>query len=330
MDLYNILEISKDATTNDIKKNFKRLALMYHPDKNRNCNINFNEKFNQIRVAYEILSNPEKKFKYDNMNNLKKQNFIDTLFQFLKKITDSTFIHNIMLRPDIIKDIKDGDINRIAQNLIQKILNNIDLDVDISKLSEVFISNKNNLDELNLLSTPEFNTLNIIGTININLDDVYNNRLKEVIIKRKVYNNNEIVNYETNKYTIPLYDNKVTINKAGDKLINDNNTDTGDVILKLNYVSDNNNLTKHNYDIIYKDKINMYELFYGFNKNISYFNTEINISSENPLKEYVFNGDYISIIIKSKGISYNGNYGDLIINLYLDKKKDFKKRLKEI
>lgn len=326
MDLYNVLEITNTANINDIKKNFKRLALKYHPDKNKN--INTNEKFNQIRIAYEILSDPEKKLKYDKMNNVKQYKMTDTLFQFIKKITDPTFIHNIMLRPDIIKDIKDGDINKIAQNLIQKILNNIDLDVDINKLSEVFISNKLS-DDLNVLSTPEFNTLNIVGKININLEDVYNNRLKEIIIKRKVYKNNKIIDYETNKYTIPLYDNKVVINKAGDKLINENSIDIGDVILKLNYTSEEH-IKKHNYDIIYNDKITLHELFYGFNKDLPYFNTTINISSNNPFREYKFNGDYLTIMIKSKGLPYNDNNGNLIINLYLDKSNSFENKLKSI
>jgi len=333
-DLYNVLELSNDATLIDIKKNFKKLALKFHPDKNKNnknSNINFNEKFNQIRVAYEILSNNEKKQKYDQMNLHSRHNFVDIVFQFLKKITNPHIIHNIMLRPDIINDIKDGDINKIAQNLIQKILDNIDLNVDISKLEEVFIHTPNkNTSESNILSTPEYNTLNILGKITIDLVDVYHNRLKEIIIKRKIYQNNKILEYETLKYNIPLYDNKVIIEKAGDKIINvDNKIDYGDAILKIKYTSSNSNIIKNNYDIIYNSTINLYELFYGFNKEISYFDTIINICSDNPLNEYHFNGEYISISIKDKGLPFDklNNRGNLIINLYLDKPIDFRTKL---
>jgi DnaJ-class molecular chaperone len=327
MDLYNVLELQNIATKEDIKKNFKKLALKYHPDKNRNNNKNYNEKFNQIRIAYEILSNPEKKLKYDNMNLSKQQIFIDTLFQFIKKVMDPTTINNIMLRPDVKDDIKDGDINKIASNLIQKILNNIDVDIDVNKLSEVFISKNNNSEDFSILSTPEFNTLNIVGTIDVNIEEVYYEKLKEIIIKRKIYKNNEIINYESNKYNIPLYDNKVIISKGGDKIINEDNEEYGNVILRLNYIIPNN-LIKHNYDIIYNDKISMYELFYGFNKKLFYFNTAIHISSNNPLKEYTFNGDYLSIFIKSKGLPHKNNIGDLIINLYLDKNNEFKEKIK--
>jgi DnaJ-class molecular chaperone len=334
-DLYNILELSNDATLIDIKRNFKRLALKYHPDKNIQNNINYNEKFNQIRIAYEILSNKEKKLKYDQMNIQKKHNFIDTIFQFLKKITDPQVIHNIMLRPDITDAIKDGNINKIAQKLIQKILDNIDLNIDMEKLEEVFIhtptkQNINiNTSESNILSISDINTLNIIGNINVNLEDVYFNRLKEIIIKRKVYKQNEIINHETLKYNIPLYDNKVVISNAGDKSINDKSEiEYGNVILKIKYIN-NNNLIKNNYNIIYNSTITLYELFYGFNKQINYFNTTIDICSDNPLNEYSFNGKYISINIKNKGIPYDqeNNRGDLIIYLYLKKTDDFKSKL---
>ena len=332
-DLYNILELSKEASLTDIKKNFKRLALKFHPDKNKNnTKINYNEKFNQIRIAYEILSNSDKKLKYDKMNQHNKQNFIDTLFQFLKKITDPKVIQNIMLRPDIMNDIKVGNINIIAQNLIQIILNNIDLNINIKELEEVFIHtpNKNNTTESNILSTSDYNTLNIFGNLNINLEDVYNNRLKEITIKRKVYKQNIIINYDTLKYNIPLYDNKISITGAGDKIINDySNIELGNVILKLKYICPTNML-KDNYNIIFNDNITLYELFYGFNKQINYFNTIIDICSDNPLKEYQFNGDYISICIKNKGLPYDqdNNRGNLLLNLYLDKSNNFEQKLK--
>lgn len=334
-DLYNILELKNDANLIDIKKNFKRLALKYHPDKNKhntNTNINYSEKFNQIRIAYDILSNHEKKIKYDNMNSNKKQTFIDTLFQFLKKITDPHIIQNIMLRPDIMNAIKNGNINNIAQELIQKILDNIDLNVDIDKLEEVFIHTplKNTTDS-NILSTTDYNTLNIFGNISVNIEDVYNNRLKEIIIRRKVYKNSVHIDTETLKYNIPLYDNKVVISNAGDKIINvDNNIEYGNAIIKIKY-NTMENLTINNYDCIYTQSINLYELFYGFKKSISYFNTTIEICSNNPLQEYIFDNESIKINIKNKGLPFDkdNNRGNLIVQLLIIKNDDFEHKLKE-
>jgi len=63
-DYYSILGISKNAGAEDIKKAYRKLAVKYHPDKNAG-NKEAEEKFKQINEAYEVLSDPEKKKKYD-------------------------------------------------------------------------------------------------------------------------------------------------------------------------------------------------------------------------------------------------------------------------
>ena len=346
-DLYNILELNNNATTIEIKKKFKELALKYHPDKNKSKNSN--EKFNQIRIAYEILSNPEKKEKYDKMITSKKSNFTNMILMFIKEITNPKTIQNLMNRLDIIEDIKNGDINKITSKIIQKILNNIDLDLDMSNLTDIFIhspsnSNQNqnttiyesqNNNEVSEISSNKLNTLNIFGNVKTNLDDIYHNRLKEIIIKRKIYNNSNI-EYTTNTYYIPLYDDEVIISEAGDQIINNNSVQTGsnltsgNVILKIYYKKDKTNkIQRDDYNVIYNETISMVDLFYGFNKTIDYFGEIINISSSEPLKEYHFDGDKIIVILKNKGLPYdqNNNRGDLNIHLNLIKSDDFKDKL---
>jgi curved DNA-binding protein CbpA len=359
-DLYKILELDHNASLTEIKKQFRKLALKYHPDKNSDTNAC--EKFNQIRIAYDVLSNKEKKEKYDKMIEPKKKQFTDTIFLFLKQITNPKNIHNLMNNPEIANELSSGDVNLIAQKLIQKILNDIDINIDVIELTNIFIKCSSNQTQLNqpqsnqhqqnqnklpnpmekndspsiesfsqTYETSDFNTLNIFGEIKISLDDIYHNRLKEIIIKRKIYNKNNTT-IETNKYFIPLYDQQVEITGAGDKIISENKTEAGNVILKVYCKKDKNKkISRNGYDIIYNDNITLYELFNGFTKNITYFDSTIEIISLKPFEEYNFDGNKVTIMIPNKGLpcDQEGTRGNLIIKCILIKNKNFNDLLKQ-
>lgn len=64
-DYYQTLEVSINATTDDIKKSFRRLAHVYHPDKNT-TNTFAEARFREIHEAYTVLSNESKRAAYDN------------------------------------------------------------------------------------------------------------------------------------------------------------------------------------------------------------------------------------------------------------------------
>ena len=66
---YEILEIDKNATQEDIKKSYRKLSLLHHPDKNGNSKESGSSKMTDINEAYEVLSNQEKKMMYDNEEN---------------------------------------------------------------------------------------------------------------------------------------------------------------------------------------------------------------------------------------------------------------------
>ncbi len=63
-DFYKILGVTKDATPEEIKKQYKKLALKWHPDKNKN-NPEAEQKFKDIAEAYAVLSDAEKRRNYD-------------------------------------------------------------------------------------------------------------------------------------------------------------------------------------------------------------------------------------------------------------------------
>ena len=64
MDYYDVLGVSKEATPSEIKKTYRKLALKYHPDKNKGDKAS-ETKFKEISEAYAVLSDPEKKQQYD-------------------------------------------------------------------------------------------------------------------------------------------------------------------------------------------------------------------------------------------------------------------------
>ena len=77
-DYYKILGVTKDSNQIQIRKAFRKLALQYHPDKNKNSEES-KQKFMEIVKAYEILSDEKTKERYDsnpaNNKNIEKFNW---------------------------------------------------------------------------------------------------------------------------------------------------------------------------------------------------------------------------------------------------------------
>lgn len=100
MDPYKILGVNKDASQEEIRKSYLKLAMKYHPDKNPNNTEETTKKFKQINEAYETLSNDTGKLNIDDI--------IDNFFGFVNKAfsTKNVKSNNILI-----------DINVTLENL---------------------------------------------------------------------------------------------------------------------------------------------------------------------------------------------------------------------
>lgn len=92
MDYYTTLGVTKDATQDDIKKAYRKLAMQYHPDKNPGDKESEN-KFKNISSAYEILSDPTKRAAYDSPKQQPNFHYNNQPFD-LNDIFSQVFGHN--------------------------------------------------------------------------------------------------------------------------------------------------------------------------------------------------------------------------------------------
>jgi curved DNA-binding protein CbpA len=93
-DYYQVLGISKDASQDEIKKTFRKLAMRYHPDRNPQDKKQSEERFKEINEAYQVLSDEDKRRQYDHLTTwtqhryrfiVDEDNFDDTFGQSLER-----------------------------------------------------------------------------------------------------------------------------------------------------------------------------------------------------------------------------------------------------
>jgi DnaJ-class molecular chaperone len=105
-DYYQILNVSQDASAQDIKKAFRQLALQYHPDRNPENVLEAGEKFKEINEAYEVLGDEQKRWQYDRLTILSsyprrtmsvedifnEDMGVDSVLEIFRKVTGTSFV----------------------------------------------------------------------------------------------------------------------------------------------------------------------------------------------------------------------------------------------
>jgi len=294
--LYEILEIPPNATIDEIKKSYKKLVIKWHPDKHMNDinNIkNIEEKFRNIQIAYEILSDVDRKNKYDLMNESDKIQLFDTFKTYFSTYHSFDKYYNSFINlfyngneSDLKNDFNKFNFNNIYDNIIHKLTENTDTLI---------------------------NNLNIEYTLNVSLEDKYNDVYKRINIPRKT--KNDFI------ADIRVLENQIILEKEGELY--------GSLI--INIISNiPSNIQIINNDIYVIKEITLYEYLYGGSFEYNHLDDSIiNINFNSFI-----NKSPVSII-NNKGFVYlddDNKRGDLIIHYMIKDIDDniFKNKIKDL
>ena len=246
MNYYDILQINNNASSEEVKKSYYKLAKIYHPDKNGN-----EEKFKQINEAYIILIDEKNRKIYD------------------EKIFENIKIEPYYLVKNLMKKYKLGFIESLLssayaddENILKDDLNNINISNILGKIKNHY--------ELDI-------------TINAELDimDIYKNKGKKIEFKRKKGNimNSSFLNLNN----IDIYDSELIYEKEGNEIFGlkgnlkviidlkeDSRYEIGDnydLVLNLNNLDELNmeilKFTKDDINFILETKSNLVYLIEG-------------------------------------------------------------------
>jgi len=221
INLYDILKVKYDASIDEIKKAYKKLSLKYHPDKQKTSGLSLEETtkiFIKISEAYEILSDEQKRYKYD------------------KEITKKKFsINNV---EKVLYDLKNlfstkeyvSFLNILDNKFKQTLFNNMQLDnflIQINKMNFIDI----------IISINNFKLLDIEIIMNFTLKEQYNNNHKILSYKRTTKDIFEEIIYPID--LTQIYENE------GEMFILNNNSNYGNFIVKINIINTSNDNIKY-------------------------------------------------------------------------------------
>jgi DnaJ-class molecular chaperone len=348
MNLYEILEVNNNASIIEIKSSYKKLALKYHPDKNDGQTAN---KFYAITAAFTVLSDPEKKLKYDTFGYINKEDDVDN--QTKKDIPQSTFNIN-----DINFDNLDPRINQTINffSAINTLCSNIfssdsslfhDLQMDefidknksevtenklfktINKHFNVALNTDNNSDkqyesEFSQSELSECYSSDIIINIETTIEEIYYGSIKVITFNRQCLKNKQMI-IEERKINIPICDDRLILDNEGNDHINDDGILVrGRVIVNVKCLYHKYYKRVNDYDVLLTGYVTDDELENGYIKKFKYFGGTVTIKSKKPKKK--LKDGKIVTKINDNGLTFyenndikKVNRGNLIIILFTKK-----------
>jgi DnaJ-class molecular chaperone len=318
---YDILEISENASSDDIKKAYRKLSLKFHPDKNNNSSES-QAKFQLIGEAYETLSDKDKKRQYDMMRN---NPFASMMGQGFSPGQGQGFAFpfpNQGQGQDPIEELFSnlfgfglgpgpGPGPGPRSNQEQNQFSEFNINESFGPNIRIFRQGSNghsngpfNIQQQLQKPTP------IIKTVNISISQVLTSSTVPVEIERWIVENGtKVFEKETIYVNIPqgVDDNEIIIIREKGNVVND--VLRGDIKLFIK-VENNTDLKRNGLDLILEKKIKLKEALCGFSFELKYLNGKL----------YTINNSIGNIIppnhrkvINNMGICREGCTGNLII-----------------
>lgn len=283
MNYYEILGISKNASEDEIKKAYRKLAIKWHPDKNPTNKEESEEKFKIISEAYSVLSDKEQKIVYDAESDGNGEKFT---FRTVnpQDIFNAFFSNN----PFPSRQFNEYDDNIPKESFDDPLKYNTE------KINKSKVKGE----------TSYFN-------INCTLMDLYYGKEKEIKIIRSVNGVGQ-----KKKFIVKIkkgwkQGTSITFKNSGNE---DDNTLPGDIVFFIkevqeeNWIRDNNDL-KHTIHLTYNEALNGTE----------YILKHIN-GQKIPLDLPPFSSSKQTIVLNNMGmpIKNTENYGDLFIDFDIE------------
>jgi DnaJ-class molecular chaperone len=284
MDYYKILNVEKNASQEEIKKNYRKMSLKMHPDKGGDA-----DKFKELNEAFQILGDEKKRKEYD----------LNLEFGNRKMNMGFDMPENMGIPIDILKMMFAG--GNIPNNIP---FFNFSQSMNSGNGPNIRIF-RNGVEQYNPMSKP----VPIIKTIEITLEEAYNGVNKPVDIERWIKEEElKRVEKETLYINIPKGsdNNELILLRDKGNIISENNK--GDIKIFLKVIN-NTIFERQGIDLIYKKKISLKEALCGFSFEIKYFNDRtFNIKNENNIIKQGCNK-----IVQGLGLTRGEQSGNLII-----------------
>lgn len=323
MDCYNVLEVKKDASIEEIRKSYKKLVIRYHPDKCKE--EDGEEKFKKITKAYEILSNPDRRRIYDMTGQTEEGVSLPESFRnFVPDDMNELFGDCVNLN-SIFDNIRNSGFNisietfgpgfgtKMYERKFPFNGGSFYSEQGEDEMEDSDSSMESDVEDIGKGKKGKGKGKNLYYDLFVTFADVYKRKKKKVAVNRYRYNS-EKGEYlkEKIKLSVPIDEGIVVFQGEADE--KEQYDEPGDIVITIRYKPDSKFELLGDRDLLIKQDVSIYELYVGGSFPIILPNGKRKvIQLPDGLLE---KGSYSKrIVVKGWGLPIKEEIGDLYIDL---------------